>query len=95
MGGWYFTMKDGTLTYDPTRVQNMVNSLEYPGRRIQPHNYTDAIQYTRMAYMINLLSDEEIAKELVAFGYDFDDYAFEGTLRDAMMKELAKEETKC
>ena len=63
MGGWYFTMKDGVLTYDPTRVQNMVNSLEYPGRRIQPHNYTDAIQYTRMAYMINLLSDEEIAKE--------------------------------
>ena len=40
-------------------------------------------------------TDEEIAKELVAFGYDFDDYAFEGTLRDAMMKELAKEETKC
>lgn len=39
--------------------------------------------------------DEEIAQELVALGYDFDDYAFEGDLRDAMMKELAKEEIKC
>ena len=63
MGGWYFTMKDGKLTYDPTRVQTMMNSLEYPGRRIQAHNYADAIQYTRMAYMINLLSDAEVAKE--------------------------------
>ena len=40
-------------------------------------------------------TDEEIAEELVALGYDFDDYAFKGNLRDAMMKELAKEETKC
>lgn len=69
MGGWYLkvvkdpaTGKD-TLEYDPTRVQNLISSVEHPERLTQPHNMVDALQYTRMYYVLNNLTEAELQKE--------------------------------
>ena len=62
MGGWYLYMKDGELYYDPSRVQNLISSLEHPERLAQAHNMIDGLQYMRMAYVLEQRSEDELQK---------------------------------